>query len=58
MVNNTTSDIQIELDKLSNIEVLENEELWASRVINEHSRKESGSVVVTEFTHQNNTTES
>jgi hypothetical protein len=57
MVNNTASDIQIELAKFSDIEVFENEEMWASRVIDEHSRKESGSVVVTEFTHQNNTTE-
>jgi hypothetical protein len=58
MVFKVQSTDQLELQQLSDLEFFENEEMWASRVIDEHSRKESGSVVIAEFTHQNDTTES
>ena len=58
MVVDNKPGIQIELAKLSDIEVLENEQMWACRVIDECSTEESGSIVVAEFTHQNDTAES
>ena len=50
------SDFRTELDSLSEIESLENEELWSSRVIDEDSRKESRSVIVTQLSLQDNST--
>ncbi len=41
------SDFKAELESLAEIESLENEELWSSRVIDEQSSKESGTVIVT-----------
>jgi hypothetical protein len=48
-----SSDFKAELESLAEIEVLENEELWSSRVIDEHSRKESRAVIVTQLSLQN-----
>jgi hypothetical protein len=58
MVNNTVSDIQIELAKFSDIEVFENEEMWSIRVIDEHSRKESRPVIVTQLSLQDDSAKS
>ena len=46
------SDIKSELESLAEIEVLENEEMWSIRVIDEDSRKESISGVIVQLTHQ------
>jgi hypothetical protein len=46
------SDFKGELESLSEIEVLENEEVWSYRVIDEHSRKESIPGVIIQLTHQ------
>ena len=46
------SDFKAELESLAEIEVLENEEMWCSRVIDEVSRKESRTVIVTQLSLQ------
>jgi hypothetical protein len=46
-------DFRSELNSLVEIESLENEELWSSRVIDEQSSKESRSVIVTQLSLQN-----
>jgi len=46
------SDFKAELESLAKIEVLENEEMWSIRVIDEVSRKESISGVIIQLTHQ------
>ena len=43
------SDFKAELESLSEIEVLENEEMWSSRIIDEVSCKESRTVIVTQL---------
>ena len=45
-------DFRSELESLAEIEVLENEEMWSSRIIDEVSRKESISGVIVQLTHQ------
>jgi hypothetical protein len=45
-------DFKAELDSFAEIESIENEELWSSRVTDEQSRKESRSVIVTQFSLQ------
>ena len=47
------SDFKAELESLAEIEVLENEEMWSSRIIDEQSSKESRSVIVTQLSLQN-----
>jgi hypothetical protein len=49
----TASDFRSELNLLAEIESLENEELWSSRVTDEQSSKESGTVIVTQLSLQN-----
>ena len=51
------SDFKAELKSLSEIEVLENEEMWSSRIIDEVSRKESISGVILKFPLQDNPTQ-
>ena len=51
------SDFKAELKSLSEIEVLENEEMWCSRVIDEVSRKESISRVIIQLSLQDNPTQ-
>ena len=46
------SDFKAELDSLAKIEVLENEEMWSSRIIDEVSRKQSRTVIVTQLSLQ------
>ena len=46
------SDLKAELDSLAKIEVLENEEMWSSRIIDEVSRKQSRTVIVTQLSLQ------
>ena len=46
------SDFKVELESLAEIEVLENEEMWSIRVIDEVSRKESISGVIIQLTHK------
>jgi hypothetical protein len=46
-------DFKAELESLSEIEVLENEEMWSSRIIDEQSSKESRTVIVTQLSLQN-----
>jgi hypothetical protein len=46
-------DFRAELNSLAEIESLENEELWSSRVIDEPSSEESRSVIVTQLSLQN-----
>ena len=46
------SDFRSELESLAEIEVLENEEMWSFRIIDEVSRKESISGVIIQLTHQ------
>ena len=53
MNNISTQDFRSELNLLAEIESLENEELWSSRVIDEQSSKESRSVIVTQLSLQN-----
>ena len=48
----TATDFRSELESLAEIESLENEEMWSSRVIDEHSRKESRAVIVTQLSLQ------
>ena len=45
-------DFRSELNSLVEIESLENEELWSYRVIDEHSRKQPGAVIVTQLSLQ------
>ena len=54
----TAPDFRSELELLAEIEVLENEEMWSSRIIDEVSRKESISGVVIQLTHQDDSTKS
>ena len=44
-----SSDFKAELESLAEIEVLENEEMWSIRVIDEVSRKQSRTVIVTQL---------
>ena len=46
------SDFKAELELLGEIEVLENEEMWSSRIIDEVSRKQSRTVIVTQLSLQ------
>jgi hypothetical protein len=41
-----------ELESLAEIEVLENEEMWSSRIIDEDSRKQSRTVIVIQLSLQ------
>jgi hypothetical protein len=50
----TVSDFKTELKSLAEIEVLENEEMWSSRIIDEDSRKQPGAVIILKFPLQNN----
>ena len=53
MSNKSNSpDFKLELESLAEIEVLENEEMWSIRVIDEVSRKKSISGVIIQLTHQ------
>ena len=47
-----SSDFEAELESLAEIEVLENEELWSIRVIDEVLSKKSISGVIVQLTHQ------
>lgn len=58
MNNISTQDFRSELNLLAEIESLENEELWSSRVIDEQSSKESRSVIVTQLSLQNHSAKS
>ena len=51
------SDFKSELESLAEIEVLENEEMWSIRVIDEVSRKESIPGVILKFPLQDNPTQ-
>ena len=53
----TASDFKAELESLSETEVLENEEMWSIRVIDEVSRKESISGVIVQLPLQDNPTQ-
>jgi len=53
----TASDFRSELESLVEIEVLENEEMWSSRIIDEDSRKQSRTVIVTQLPLQDNPTQ-
>ncbi len=46
------SEFRAELESLAEIEVLENEEMWSSRIIDEVSRKKSISGVIIQLTHK------
>jgi len=48
---------QLELQQISDLEFYENEEMWASRVIDEHSGEQSRSVVIRQFPLQDDSTE-
>ena len=48
----TAPDFKAELESLAEIEVLENEEMWSIRVIDEVSRKQSRTVIVTQLSLQ------
>ncbi len=50
------SDFKAELESLADIEILENEEMWSSRVIDEDSRKESIPGVIIQLPLQDNPT--
>jgi hypothetical protein len=50
------SEFKTELESLAEIEVLENEEMWSSRVIDEDSRKESIPGVIIQLPLQDNPT--
>ena len=50
------SDFKVELESLAEIEVLENEEMWSIRVIDEVSRKESIPGVIIQLPLQDNPT--
>ena len=51
------SDFKTELESLAEIEVLENEEMWSSRIIDEVSSKESISGVIIQLPLQDNPTQ-
>ena len=51
------SDFKAELESLAEIEVLENEEMWSSKIIDEVSRKESISGVIIQLSLQDNPTQ-
>ena len=51
------SDFKAELESLAEIEILENEEMWSSRIIDEVSRKESISGVIIQLSLQDNPTQ-
>ena len=51
-------DFSNELESFADIESLESEEMWSSRVIDEHSRKESRTIIVTQLSLQNHSTKS
>jgi len=46
------SDFRSELESFAEIEVLENEEMWSSRIIDEDSRKQSRTVIVIQLSLQ------
>ena len=46
------SDFKAELESFAVIEVLENEEMWSSRIIDAVSRKQPGAVIVTQLSLQ------
>ncbi len=50
------SDFKAELESLADIEILENEEMWSIRVIDEVSRKESIPGVIIQLPLQDNPT--
>jgi len=52
------SDFKAELESLAEIEVLENEEMWSSRIIDEVSNKKSISGVIVQLTHQDDSAKS
>jgi hypothetical protein len=52
----TVSDFKTELKSLAEIEVLENEEMWSSRIIDEDSRKQSILCVIEQLSLQDNPT--
>ena len=52
------SDFKAELESFAVIEVLENEEMWSIRVIDEVSRKQPGAVIILKFPLQDNPTKS
>ncbi len=52
------SDFRLELESLAEIEVLENEEMWSSRIIDEDSRKQPGAVIVTQLPLQDDSAKS
>jgi hypothetical protein len=52
------SDFKAELESLANIEVLENEEMWSSRIIDEDSCKKSIFGVIVQLTHQDDSAKS
>jgi hypothetical protein len=60
MINSksTATDFRSELESLVEIESLENEEMWSSRVIDEHSRKESRAVIVVQLSLQDDSAKS
>ena len=51
------SDFKAELESFAEIEVLENEEMWSIRVIDEVSRKESIPGVIVQLPLQDNPTQ-
>ena len=53
----TASEFKAELESLSEIEVLENEEMWSIRIIDEVSSKESISGVIIQLPLQDNPTQ-
>ena len=57
IVTEIPSTDQIEFQHFSDFEVLENEEMWSIRVIDEQSRKESRPVIVTQLSLQDDSTE-
>ena len=58
MSNKSNSpDFKLELKSLAEIEVLENEEMWSIRVIDEVSRKESIPGVIIQLPLQDNPTQ-
>jgi 5,10-methylene-tetrahydrofolate dehydrogenase/methenyl tetrahydrofolate cyclohydrolase len=51
------SDFKAELESFAVIEVLENEEMWSSRIIDEQSSKESIPGVIIQLPLQDNSTQ-
>jgi hypothetical protein len=51
-------DFRKELGSFAEIESVENEEMWSSRVIDEYSRKESRTVIVTQLSLQDDSAKS